>query len=91
MTQNVDGLHQAAGSRNVIDLHGRIDVVRCMGCERRVPRAVVQADLVRRNPAFARLDARPAPDGDADLDAIDYASFDVPACTACGALRNERT
>jgi NAD-dependent SIR2 family protein deacetylase len=86
VTQNVDGLHQAAGSRNVIDLHGRIDVVRCMGCEQRVPRAGVQADLVRRNPAFARLDAQPAPDGDADLDAIDYAAFDVPPCAACGAL-----
>jgi NAD-dependent SIR2 family protein deacetylase len=86
VTQNVDGLHQAAGSRNVIDLHGRIDVVRCLGCAQRVPRAAVQAELVRRNPAFAPLDARPAPDGDADLDALDYAAFDVPACRTCGAL-----
>ena len=38
VTQNVDGLHQAAGSRHVVDLHGRVDVVRCMSCERRVPR-----------------------------------------------------
>ena len=45
VTQNVDGLHQAAGSRNVIDLHGRVDVVRCMGCERRWPRAEFQAEL----------------------------------------------
>ena len=57
VTQNVDGLHQAAGSRKVIDLHGRVDVVRCMVCERRVPRETVQADLVRRNPEYAALDA----------------------------------
>lgn len=38
LTQNVDRLHQAAGSQAVIDLHGRLDVVRCMGCERRMPR-----------------------------------------------------
>src|SRR6188768_2241201 len=86
VTQNVDGLHQAAGSRNVIDLHGRIDVVRCMGCEQRWPRVHVQAELVRRNPRFADLDALAAPDGDADLDGIDFAAFDVPACTACGGV-----
>jgi NAD-dependent SIR2 family protein deacetylase len=86
VTQNVDGLHQAAGSRDVIDLHGRIDVVRCMGCEQRVSRAGVQAELVRRNPAFAALDARPAPDGDADLEAVDYGAFEVPPCAACGGV-----
>jgi NAD-dependent SIR2 family protein deacetylase len=86
VTQNVDGLHQAAGSRNVIDLHGRIDVVRCMACDARVPRARVQTDLVRRNPGFAAHDARTAPDGDADLDAIDFSTFDVPACDACGGV-----
>ena len=52
VTQNVDGLHQAAGSRNVIDLHGRVDVVRCLSCERRVPREQVQAELVAAQPAL---------------------------------------
>ena len=84
VTQNVDGLHQAAGSRNVIDLHGRIDAVRCLECGARVPRADVQAELVRRNPRFARLDARVAPDGDADLEDAAFAEFDVPPCHACG-------
>ena len=84
VTQNVDGLHQAAGSRNVIDLHGRIDVVRCLGCGALLPRADVQTELVRRNPRFARLDARIAPDGDADLEDAAFAEFDVPACGACG-------
>jgi NAD-dependent SIR2 family protein deacetylase len=86
VTQNVDGLHQAAGSQNVIDLHGRVDVVRCMSCEQRSPRRLLQPDLTARNPGFARLDAFDAPDGDADLDGIDFAAFDVPACAACGGL-----
>jgi NAD-dependent SIR2 family protein deacetylase len=86
VTQNVDGLHQAAGSQNVIDLHGRVDVVRCMSCEQRSPRAPLQADLIARNPAFADLDAFDAPDGDADLDGVEFAAFDVPNCEACGGL-----
>ena len=86
VTQNVDGLHQAAGSRNVIDLHGRVAWVRCMGCGQCVPREHVQAELMRRNPWFAALDAVAAPDGDADLDAIDFAAFDVPPCEACAGL-----
>jgi NAD-dependent SIR2 family protein deacetylase len=86
VTQNVDGLHQAAGNRNVIDLHGRVDVVRCLACERRVARDEVQAALVERNPSFAALDAIEAPDGDAALDGIDFAAFVVPSCNACGGL-----
>ena len=86
VTQNVDGLHQAAGSRNVIDLHGRIDVVRCLGCNRRLPREEVQQELNRRNPAFTAFDAVAAPDGDADLNGVRFDAFDVPACSACGGL-----
>jgi NAD-dependent SIR2 family protein deacetylase len=86
VTQNVDGLHQTAGSDNVIDLHGRVDVVRCMSCEQRSPRARLQAELISRNPAFADLDAFEAPDGDADLDRAEFAAFDVPSCEACGGL-----
>ncbi len=86
VTQNVDGLHQAAGSRKVIDLHGRVDVVRCMACDRRVPRETVQADLIRRNPEFAALDAPEAPDGDADLETLSFDAFDVPTCENCGGL-----
>ena len=50
VTQNVDGLHQAAGSQHVIDLHGRIDTVRCLGCERRSSRERLQLELEQRNP-----------------------------------------
>jgi NAD-dependent SIR2 family protein deacetylase len=86
LTQNVDGLHNMAGSKNVIDLHGRVDTVRCMGCEARTPRAVMQHDLLRRNPAWADLKASTAPDGDADLESRDFASFDIPACPTCAGI-----
>ncbi len=86
VTQNVDGLHQAAGSRAVIDLHGRLDEVRCLQCERRIPRDVFQRELERRNPAWSEFDALAAPDGDADLDGLDFTTFAVPACAACGGM-----
>ena len=84
LTQNVDGLHHAAGSRRTLDLHGRIDTVRCMHCHVRSPRAVLQTELLRRNPDWAALRANAAPDGDADLEGRDFALFDVPACAHCG-------
>ncbi|MDR6675342.1 NAD-dependent protein deacetylase [Xanthomonas sp. 1678] len=86
LTQNVDCLHQAAGSQAVIDLHGRLDVVRCMGCERRLPREDFQQQLLQHNPQWATLQAGQAPDGDADLEDVDFATFVVPACTQCGGV-----
>ncbi|RYG14478.1 MAG: NAD-dependent protein deacetylase [Burkholderiales bacterium] len=86
LTQNVDGLHNMAGSRHVIDLHGRIDTVRCMGCEKRTPRAVLQLELLQRNPLWADLKASTAPDGDADLESRNFASFDIPSCPVCGGI-----
>ncbi|MCT8271800.1 NAD-dependent protein deacetylase [Xanthomonas translucens] len=86
LTQNVDRLHQAAGSAAVIDLHGRLDVVRCMECERRLPREDFQQQLLQRNPHWATLQAGQAPDGDADLEDVDFAAFAVPACTQCGGV-----
>jgi len=86
VTQNVDGLHQAAGSARVLDLHGRLDEVRCMRCDWRGPRAAWQAELDGRNPGWAALDAADAPDGDADLEGVDFASFVVPACPRCGGI-----
>jgi NAD-dependent SIR2 family protein deacetylase len=86
VTQNVDALHQKAGSRSVIDLHGRVDCVRCLGCERRMPRAELQAALIALNPEFAELEAGIAPDGDADLEDVDFSGFEVPECVACGGM-----
>ncbi len=86
VTQNVDGLHQAAGSQAVVDLHGRIDTVCCLGCGVRSPRRALQEELMARNPDWLVLDARSLPDGDADLDGLDFAAFDVPDCPQCGGL-----
>jgi NAD-dependent SIR2 family protein deacetylase len=86
VTQNVDGLHQSAGSTDVIDLHGRLNQIRCMGCERRSDREELQRRLLDRNPEWGDLDARDAPDGDADLESLDFSTFTVPDCEECGGL-----
>ena len=83
VTQNVDGLHQAAGSRRVIDLHGRLDRVVCMSCHAGWRRTAWQAHLEERNAGWAGLEAPVAPDGDADLDGLDFSSFTVPVCPRC--------
>jgi len=86
LTQNVDGLHSAAGSRATLDLHGRIDTVCCMACGRRSPREKLQMQLLARNLEWAQLSARSAPDGDADLAGRDFSGFAVPACEVCGGV-----
>lgn len=86
ITQNVDGLHQKAGSRRVTDLHGRLDEVLCLACGARGSRAVFQQELTARNPAWSLLTAGHAPDGDANLESQDFSGFDVPACIRCGGL-----
>jgi NAD-dependent SIR2 family protein deacetylase len=84
ITQNVDGLHEAAGSRRLVALHGRIADVVCLGCRATSGRATLQARLSALNPGFAERHAAAAvrPDGDVDLD--DTAAFVVPPCTDCG-------
>ena len=86
LTQNVDRLHQAAGSREVIDLHGRLDLVRCMACSTTIRRADFQDQLIRLNVAWGGLDAAVLPDGDADLDGMDFSAFAVPPCERCGGV-----
>ena len=86
VTQNVDGLHQRAGSREVVELHGSLGVVVCLACGGRQSRAEVQAQVDARNPgwtAAAVPDARLAPDGDVEVER-GLAAFDPPACPACG-------
>jgi NAD-dependent SIR2 family protein deacetylase len=85
VTQNVDGLHQRAGSRAVIDLHGRLDAVVCMECGWRTPRADVQASMQTVNPSWD-AGAASAPDGDADVEAAAVETFQPPRCEACGGL-----
>jgi NAD-dependent SIR2 family protein deacetylase len=84
VTQNVDGLHQRAGSRRVIDLHGRLDVVECLSCGSRVGRDDVQALLLAWNPR-PPVERGDRPDGDAEL-ADPPADFRVPACPQCGGV-----
>lgn len=86
LTQNVDGLHDAAGSQRTLDLHGRIDTVRCMACEARTKRSDLQHRLLTLNPDWALLDAQTAPDGDADLEHPLFDQFQVPVCERCGGL-----
>ncbi len=86
VTQNVDGLHQRAGQQAVIDLHGRIDQVACLGCAVRHTRATVQLMLADSNPAWAGMTAGVAPDGDADLESADFNSFKEPTCPGCGGM-----
>ncbi len=86
VTQNVDRLHQDAGSQQVIDLHGRLDQVICLDCAVRLDRVDFQRHLATLNPSFAGLSAALAPDGDAYLDAVDFSVFQVPACPQCGGI-----
>jgi NAD-dependent SIR2 family protein deacetylase len=86
VTQNVDRLHQHAGSQRVVDLHGRLDLVRCLACQRTLDRDAFQAELESANPAWTGLDALRAPDGDADLEGLPFDDFSVPDCPSCGGM-----
>lgn len=84
ITQNVDGLHEAAGARRLVALHGRIDEVVCLSCRKVTPRGLLQERLEELNPGFlARHRAvGQRPDGDVDLDDTD--DFVVAGCSECG-------
>ena len=87
ITQNVDGLHTAAGSRRVVELHGNLERVVCLACGDVSPRDELAVRLAAANPEF---DARLAelavvnPDGDADLSGEQVAGFRVVPCGRCG-------
>ena len=86
VTQNVDGLHQRAGSTDVVELHGSIDEVRCLDCGGRHGRAAIQTLLLRDNPTLADASAAVSADGDAHLEWGALDDFRVPACPRCGGL-----
>jgi NAD-dependent SIR2 family protein deacetylase len=92
VTQNVDGLHRQAGSRRVIDLHGRLDLVECLGCGAFLSREDLQALLLAWNPRFARVAGSPPgvdgevrPDGDVRVSSSPD-EFVVPDCPECGGV-----
>ena len=86
ITQNVDGLHERAGSRRLVALHGRIAEVVCLGCRATSSRVSVHEQLDTLNPGYAERHraAETRPDGDVELD--DTAGFVVPGCTECGGV-----
>ena len=86
ITQNVDGLHEAAGTPRLVALHGRIAEVVCLSCRDTTTRAALQQRLAELNPGWAErhADVEVRPDGDVALE--DTAGFLVPDCTSCGGI-----
>ena len=85
VTQNVDGLHQEAGSKSVIDLHGRLDTVVCLGCKSSISRLEMDACLQELNPAIQKDEnAEFTPDGDAEVEGTE--DFLVPNCSRCAGI-----
>ncbi|MFI9244980.1 NAD-dependent protein deacetylase [Streptomyces sp. NPDC053086] len=86
ITQNVDGLHQAAGSTSVVELHGSLDRVRCLSCGAMSPRHELARRLEAANTGFEPVAAGINPDGDADLTDEQVGDFRVLPCTDCGGI-----
>ncbi|MGY6631178.1 MAG: NAD-dependent protein deacetylase [Wenzhouxiangella sp.] len=86
VTQNVDGLHAQAGSQALVEVHGSLWQVSCLGCHARFPREAIQAQLLERNPDWRPEVLEIRPDGDAELDARAYPGFEPVACTRCGGV-----
>ena len=86
ITQNVDGLHERAGSPSLCALHGRIADVICLSCRHRSSRSALQERMSRLNPDFADRceDAATRPDGDVELESTE--GFEVPGCEVCGGV-----
>jgi NAD-dependent SIR2 family protein deacetylase len=84
ITQNVDGLHQAAGADQVLDLHGRLGRVVCVSCGASTSRADLQERLDAANPGPTGVTATVKPDGDADLPEHAVEEFVVVPCDRCG-------
>jgi NAD-dependent SIR2 family protein deacetylase len=85
ITQNVDGLHQAAGSRDVVELHGTLETVVCVGCGERSGRTAVVDRMRSLNPDFRPEAGELRPDGDVVIDELAVGRFVVPACLRCDA------
>lgn len=84
ITQNVDGLHQEAGSEDVIELHGNLHRVRCLDCGKRLWRSEIQTVLEEENAYLQGIEAVLAPDGDARLAEAYLEGFRIPWCPCCG-------
>jgi NAD-dependent deacetylase sirtuin 4 len=87
VTQNVDGLHARAGSKDAIELHGALREALCLACASRVSRDALQEELERNNPAFVETAPALAPDGDSDLEGPELETFRVVDCACGGPLK----
>jgi NAD-dependent SIR2 family protein deacetylase len=86
ITQNVDGLHQAAGARDVVELHGNLSRTACLACGERTPREQLAARLSAANPRFAAVATAVNADGDAELADTELDDFTVVDCLSCGGM-----
>ena len=86
VTQNVDRLHQQAGQKQVIDLHGRLDRVHCLDCHHELTRAEMQIQLQAQNGEQFAQPTSIAPDGDADVSDQLIQQLSVPPCDHCGGV-----
>ncbi|XP_069698982.1 NAD-dependent protein deacylase Sirt4 [Periplaneta americana] len=86
VTQNVDRLHNKAGSQNVIELHGTAFNVMCLGCDNKIDRQHLQSLLEERNPHIKATSTMIRPDGDVDISQDDVRGFQVPSCSQCGGI-----
>ncbi len=84
ITQNVDRLHQEAGSERVVELHGALAEVLCLDCGAVTSRRTLQKRLSRLNPGWTRRAAELAPDGDADIPKAATQHYRIPTCRLCG-------
>lgn len=86
ITQNVDGLHQAAGSKSTIALHGNLSDVICLKCGDVSQRTELQTRLTECNPEFLKIQFKAAPDGDAIVDDCHIQKFKTVDCLKCAGL-----
>lgn len=84
ITQNVDGLHQQAGARDVVELHGTLSVVRCLVCDDRTSREEIQRRLREANPDYHVTSDEIRPDGDIALTDAEVSAFHLARCVVCG-------
>lgn len=90
VTQNVDALHHKAGSLRVVDLHGRLDKVRCIHCGQSFTRQSIGATIDALNPWLEHVDISEHIKPDGDVDVVVSGDFVVPACDMCeGVLKPE--
>jgi len=86
ITQNVDGLHRAAGATDVVELHGSLHGVVCLNCRDRTRRTALERRLVAANRSWHAGVGQQRPDGDVELDEAGIERFCLVDCAVCGGV-----